>query len=244
MIGLSASLLTKDAQSIGEWARRGYDLITYKTVSSQAREGYPGPHTHWLSADTLANSVGLPSPPPDVWMCDVEAAKRLLAPHQRLIVSVADATAAVLCDTLHIDGIELNLSCPNADTAFDPASLGTLNGKPVYLKVGVLSLRAVERLLKRYPFAAGVTAVNALPVASTVFTGRSRAGLSGAVLRDDACEVVRRLKRVGVGEIISVGGVMTVEDIRQRYDLGATHVQMCTGVMRDPDLAQKWREAL
>lgn len=240
MIGLSASLLTRDAASIHAWARRGYDLLTYKTVSSEARGGYPAPHTHWLSANTLANSVGLPSPAPEAWMPDVTAAKQGLAPHQRLLVSVADSTAAQLCDTLPIDGIELNLSCPNADTAFDPAAIAALT-KPVYLKIGVLPIGNIEALLKRYPTAAGVTAINTLPIASTQFVGRTRAGLSGAVLRDDACEMVRRLVGMGVREVISVGGVLTVEDIQQRYDLGATHVQLCTGAMLDPDLARKWK---
>lgn len=241
MIGLSASLLTRDALSIGAWAERGYDLLTYKTVAGTPRTGYPEPHIHWLSDDTLANSVGLPSPAPEVWMPDVVVAKALLAPHQRLWVSVADDAAALLCSTLPIDGVELNLSCPNGVTAFDPDIIAHITSVPVYLKVGVLGKAGIRALLERYPSAAGITAINAMPTACDLFPGRSVAGMSGAGVRAHACAMVTRLKACGVREIVSVGGVMTVGDIQQRYDLGATHVQMCTGVMRDADLAQKWK---
>jgi dihydroorotate dehydrogenase len=239
VIGLSASLLTRDAASIGAWAARGYDLLTYKTVASTPRTGHPPPHIHWVSEQTLANSVGLPSPAPDVWMPDVLAAKAALAPHQRLWVSVADDGAAALCDALPIDGIELNLSCPNADTAFTPEAVGALT-QPVYLKVGFLSRAELNALLERFPNAAGVTAINAMPTRGNVFAGREVYGLSGAVLRKHACEMLKRLKAMGVATVISVGGVLTVADIEQRFEMGAAHVQMCTGAMRNPNLAREW----
>lgn len=243
MIGLSASLLTRDAASIRAWAALGYDLLTYKTVASTPREGYPPPHTRWVSSTTLANSVGLPSPPPEVWMPDVEAAKTALAPHQRLWVSVADSRAAELCAELPVDGIELNLSCPNAETAFDADAIRRLP-LPVYLKVGMLELDELEAVLQRYSNAAGVTAVNAMPVRGSYFAGRDVAGLSGGILRPQACVMLKRLVTMGVPEVVSVGGVLTVADIQARFDLGATHVQMCTGAMLNAGLAQAWHESV
>jgi dihydroorotate dehydrogenase len=56
-------------------------------------------------------------------------------------------------------------------------------------------------------------------------------GLSGAPLADRSLEVLRLLKKA-VGDattLVSVGGIATAEDARERLDAGATLVQAYTG---------------
>ena len=105
-LGVAAGLLP-NAKWIEAYAARGWDLLTYKTVRSVARECYPVPNwvfvdadagdgpvyaTEILPADPAAISsavcFGMPSREPAFWREDIARAKAALAPGQVLIVSV------------------------------------------------------------------------------------------------------------------------------------------------------------
>jgi dihydroorotate dehydrogenase len=67
-------------------------------------------------------------------------------------------------------------------------------------------------------------------------------GLSGKPLEARSIEVLRLLNQVIAGriEIVSVGGVETTSDVRERLDLGATLVQGYTGfIFQGPFWARK-----
>jgi dihydroorotate dehydrogenase len=113
-IGVPASGLTANWRWIRYFARRGFNVLTYKTVRSEPRSPHCYPHwvfiadgDPWESLDDLsevygdletwpkdmkrfstANSFGVPSPHPEVWKADVGRALAELAPGQLLIVSV------------------------------------------------------------------------------------------------------------------------------------------------------------
>ena len=93
----------------GNWCRyyaeRGFDVVTYKTVRSDARECYPLPNLQPVRTEPLiggesvvaaqpkmsgswAVSFGMPSSPPEVWRRDVEETRRALRSDQVLSVSV------------------------------------------------------------------------------------------------------------------------------------------------------------
>src|SRR5262249_1358778 len=93
----------------GRWilyyAALGFDILTYKTVRSRARECYPLPNLQPVapkpigtSGNTLqtanemqgswAVSCGMPSMSPDVWRADVEWTKCHLSKEKLLSVSV------------------------------------------------------------------------------------------------------------------------------------------------------------
>jgi len=66
-------------------------------------------------------------------------------------------------------------------------------------------------------------------------------GLSGAPLREQSERVLRSVLRQVDGRIsvVSAGGIMTVEDARRRLDLGATLIQIYTGLIyRGPGLVR------
>lgn len=106
-IGIAAGLLL-NRKWIGGYARRGFDLLTYKTVRSSYRPCYELPNwvfveeaqdepgtfriAEELPADPadLSSSVcfGMPSMGPEVWREDVRRAKSELSDGQLLIVSV------------------------------------------------------------------------------------------------------------------------------------------------------------
>lgn len=103
-LGVAAGPLL-NAKWIAGYARLGYDVLTYPTVTSTFRPAYPLPNIrlvesreqaavalrrpHAKGAPTLAVSLGLPSMEPDVWRKDVRRAKDALTTGQLLIVSVA-----------------------------------------------------------------------------------------------------------------------------------------------------------
>ncbi len=113
--GISASILTRNSDCIAFYARRGFDILTYKTVRSKKHEMHPHPNWVFLnshqdidirppfdapviagldywpdepSTASMANSFGTPSQDPSAWQADVERAKHLLHKGQILIVSV------------------------------------------------------------------------------------------------------------------------------------------------------------
>lgn len=106
-LGIAAGLLL-NSRWIDGYARRGFDLLTYKTVRSAARPCYPLPNwvfvedegrgegpvyvTSDLPPDPaqISSSVcfGMPSMAPEVWRADVTRAKGGLSDGQILIVSV------------------------------------------------------------------------------------------------------------------------------------------------------------
>ena len=93
----------------GRWllhyAAMGFDVLTYKTVRSRARECYPVPNLQPITPTELATSgstvqavddmqgawavsFGMPSTSPDLWRFDVEETRRLLPRRKKLSVSV------------------------------------------------------------------------------------------------------------------------------------------------------------
>jgi dihydroorotate dehydrogenase len=105
-LGIAAGLLL-NAKWIEGYAARGWDLLTYKTVRSAARECYPPPNWAFVNADAddgpvyatddlpddpaaISSAVcfGMPSMPPEFWREDIAHAKAVIGAGQMLIVSV------------------------------------------------------------------------------------------------------------------------------------------------------------
>jgi dihydroorotate dehydrogenase (NAD+) catalytic subunit len=104
-IGIAAGPLLNSKWITG-YARLGYDVLTYATVTSTFRPAYTLPNIRPVESReqvaialrrpagngpgiTLAVSLGMPSMEPDVWRKDVARAKEALGRGQILIVSVA-----------------------------------------------------------------------------------------------------------------------------------------------------------
>src|SRR5262249_54316264 len=104
-LGIAAGPLL-NSRWIEAYARLGYGLLTYKTVTTSARPPWPQPNLVYVSTRdpavmlpaprpldpasvTWAVSFGLPSADPDEWRVDVMRAKSKIRPAQVLIVSVA-----------------------------------------------------------------------------------------------------------------------------------------------------------
>ena len=103
-LGVAAGPLL-NSKWVAGYARLGYDILTYATVTSSFRPAYALPNIRVVESReqvavalrrppangtvTLAVSLGMPSMEPDVWRKDVRRAKDALGRGQLLIVSVA-----------------------------------------------------------------------------------------------------------------------------------------------------------
>ena len=116
-LGLPASVLTQNAEWIGYYAHRGFDILTYKTVRTRKTSAHEKPNWAFLidspdhidpsntevdavneytgsdkgdrSKLSMANSFGIPSLEPTSWQEDIKKAKEFLREgHQVLIVSI------------------------------------------------------------------------------------------------------------------------------------------------------------
>jgi dihydroorotate dehydrogenase len=107
-LGVAAGPLLNGAWCL-YYASLGFDVLTYKTVRSRARECYPLPNLQPVrcgslhggeedlpAADTMlgswAVSFGMPSQSPDAWRADVEETRARLSGEKLLSVSVVGST--------------------------------------------------------------------------------------------------------------------------------------------------------
>lgn len=131
-IGIAACPLTARARGISLVSRLGFDVITHKTIRSEAVRAHPWPNLGYVSPFNgmsnlaVTNSIGNASNDLE-WHCaQIAKARSLLLPGQILIVSIfgtevsgrttvedfAYLTARVIEAGAH--AVELNFSCPNA----------------------------------------------------------------------------------------------------------------------------------
>lgn len=162
--------------------------------------------------------------------------------------------------------IEANLSCPNvctqeADLYLSPEAARIVAATvraavphlPLALKVGLFPNRGImEEIVQAVsPHATAICATNSITAkvahkGTLLFDGLRR-GIGGSVTTARCLEETALLRRVldAAGsplELISVGGVTTTQDVRDRLHAGATHVQIATAAMIDPILAIRIRQ--
>ena len=114
--GVPACAVTPHSGFVEYFARRGFDLITYKTVRGESWNPHPSPNLAFaaevrapisaedcgravhptmypdalpdISEASFVNSIGVPSLPIEKWQADIERSRALLGSSQVLIVSV------------------------------------------------------------------------------------------------------------------------------------------------------------
>lgn len=123
-------------------SKLGFDILTYKTIRSEAHPGHQLPNITFvderghqtkkktpLSDLTITNSFGMPSQSPEFLLKDIEKANRSLKLGQLMIVSIVGTPkralsfagdfvhTAILAKEAGAKVIEANFSCPNVEKA-------------------------------------------------------------------------------------------------------------------------------
>lgn len=110
--------------------------------------------------------------------------------------------------------------------------------KPILVKIAPdLSFEAIDEILElaQRRQLAGIVATNttiARPQSSNPIYSET-GGLSGAPLRQRSTEIIRHIHKQTAGKlpIIGVGGIFTVEDAREKFEAGASLLQIYTSLV-------------
>jgi dihydroorotate dehydrogenase subfamily 2 len=257
-VGLAAGF-DKSSRLVTALGEIGFGYIVTGTVTRDARRGNAKPRIV-RRPDELAivNSMGLPN------KGGAYAAHRLMKARRAapVLVSLADeevedvVACLVLLEPL-ADGIELNVSSPNAPwrkSRDNVEHLGRLlealaprRRKPLFVKLPPFRTdEERERALAMARLTAdagmqGLTCTNTIPVEEPRVR-KGSGGLSGKPLLADTVRIVEEVRGV-TGEALVVnacGGIFTAEDARACLDAGATTVQVYTGMIyRGPQIVRE-----
>jgi dihydroorotate dehydrogenase len=241
-LGVAAGV-DKNGSAFEELGALGFGFVEVGTVTALAQEGNPRPRIkRLLRQRAIVNGMGFPNEGAEV------VAKRLRGRSGATVVGVnvgksrvaeaigEDYRASVRAVADVADYLVVNVSSPNTPGLRDLQAAEVLRplledvreelrGTPLLVKIGPdLSdeqIDAVADLALELDLG-GIVAVNTMPV--------DGGGLSGPPLQERAVAVLGRL-RARVGErlvLISVGGIETPDDARERIRAGATLVQAYT----------------
>lgn len=252
-IGLAAGF-DKTCRHLDALGRLGFGYVVGGTVTRAPRKGNPRPR---IVRDpvraALVNAMGLPNP-------GAAAVAVALVKTDRTcprFVSLADETLDDVLASLalvepHVDGIELNASCPNVAWGRDTDTethLRSLVGairertpRPLFVKLApfhdVPSRDAVVALAQVAAEAGadGLTCGNTRPVEDPRLAV-GRGGLSGGPLGETTARCVAEVRTVTGLPVNACGGIATASDAAACLDAGATTVQLYTGlVYRGPGI--------
>jgi dihydroorotate dehydrogenase len=247
-VGLAAGY-DKDCRVTGSLANLGFGYVVGGTVLATPWKGNTKPRIVRIpDRSSLINSLGFPSKG-----LEFAAGKlrKTSTGDARLLVSIAGYSKeeVVRCfSTLQplVAGVELNISCPNAEGAriFQDAErldellteMGRLKEKPLFVKLPPHFSDAERRLNMdlvdvciRHSIE-GVTLVNTWPVEDDRFaTGRG--GLSGKPLFGHMLRIVREVRQ-HAGDRLTInacGGIFSGEDALRALRAGADTLQVFTG---------------
>jgi dihydroorotate dehydrogenase len=262
-VGLAAGF-DKSSRLVTSLGEIGFGYVVTGTVTLAARRGNAKPrivrHPEHLA---IVNSMGLPN------KGAAYAARRLMKARRTapVLVSLADeevedvVAAHTLLEPL-ADGIELNVSSPNAPwrTSRDNVehlrrlleALGPRRRKPLFVKLPPFRTdEERERALAMAKLAVdagtqGLTCSNTIPVEEPLVR-KGSGGLSGRPLLQDTLRIVREIREATGGAFVvnACGGIFAAEDATACLEAGAATVQVYTGMIyRGPQIVREICEGI
>ena len=228
-----------------------------KSITFHSREGNPQPRSYEVRAG-LINRIGLQNDGVEKFV--FEKLPRLLPFESPLIVSVAGESIDDYCQTStfleekakeRIEGLEINVSCPNVENGLifgsDPDLLfklvKTLKSKVTLPLIVKLTPNVTNiSLVSKAAVAAGADAlslINTVKAAAYIWKGPHagqwiEGGLSGLVIKPIALYMVREVAKVVKVPIIGMGGIYNLEDALEFFLAGANAIAIGTATFRDP----------
>jgi dihydroorotate dehydrogenase (NAD+) catalytic subunit len=264
-------LLAAGTAGFGRELREVMDLdalggIVTKSVSPEPRRGNPAPRVAEFPGGML-NSVGLANPGVDAvratelpWLADHLR-------HARVLVSVVGATVtdyalviARLTDQPIVTAFELNVSCPNTERGGEHfganeavlrdlvARCRAASTRPLVVKLApTLGDVARAACVAADAGADGIAVVNTIPGIlyrrGRARLGAANGGVSGPLLLPVGVLAARRVALATRLPVIGVGGIRTIDDVRQYLEAGAALVAIGTAGLAAPRLPPRLARA-
>jgi dihydroorotate dehydrogenase len=273
-VGLAAGF-DKNAVALEGWALLGFGFAEVGTITSRAQPGNPKPRIFRLPEQrALINRLGFNNEGVDAIANRLHHAQTSghwpripigINIGKSRVTPMEEATADYLLsfERLHAVGdyFVLNVSSPNTPglrSLQDREALRELletvqrrnsSQKPLLLKIAPdLTWEAIEEIisLAHEHHLAGLVATNTtIDHSSVPENKRERGGLSGAPLRERSTEIVRFIAKSSHLPIIAVGGIDSVDAALEKFDAGASLVQLYTGfIYEGPGLIRRICRAL
>ena len=257
-VGLAAGF-DKDGVALRAWEALGFGFAEIGTITARAQEGNPKPRIFRITDQrALINRLGFNNQGADaiaVRMRRLNEGPRWpripigINIGKSRVAAIEEATADYLLsfERLHHFGdyFVLNVSSPNTPglrSLQDREALTHLvatiqrrntTRKPLLVKIAPdLSWEAIEEIiaLATEHGLAGLVATNTTTNHATVPRHRAQTGgLSGAPLRERSTEVVRFIAKNSKLPVIAVGGIDSADAALEKFDAGASLVQLYTG---------------
>ncbi|MFQ5352610.1 MAG: dihydroorotate dehydrogenase [Candidatus Binatia bacterium] len=258
-----------------DWSAVG--AIFTKGISLEPRAGNP---PDWAKAPAgriteieygAVNSIGLANVGIDAFVSDKMPFLRRWRKRfgGKVIVNIFGETveeyatlARVLDETEGVDGVEINLSCPNVSSGgieFGQTAEGcarvTEAVRRATTKFVVAKLSPLCAIVEVAPATenAGADALsiaNTLPVLLVDVESHDatpplqRGGLSGPALRPIAVRMTYEARKASCLPVIGIGGIACARDALEFILAGATAVQIGTALFADPDVAASVRTGI
>jgi dihydroorotate dehydrogenase (NAD+) catalytic subunit len=235
--------------------------VVPKTITAQPRMGNQPARTVETAAGLL-NSIGLDNDGVDAFLAHhLPYLAQLAAP---TIVSIAGRThdefvelAERVGRQVGVDGVELNISCPNVSGGVDFGADAEMCGN---LVAGVRAACPVAVIAKLTPnvtriadiaAAASAAGADAVSLINTVLgmavdwrgrrplLGNVVGGLSGPAIKPVALRCVHQVAQAVDTPIIGIGGISTIDDVMEFLVAGASAVQIGTANYVDPTVSTR-----
>jgi dihydroorotate dehydrogenase (fumarate)/dihydroorotate dehydrogenase len=242
-VGLAAGF-DKDGELVEALSYLGFGFVTVGSIMPQARPGNPFPRlVRYPETRSMADSMGLPSKGRDHALACLKRVTHRPVP---VFANVGGFTAAELADSFravepYVDGVEMNLLCPNLPPGetFDELKLlrevlARLQErrKPAIVRVPNTTVQSDERLAELIELCvaggvAGIKVGGGRPVREARL-GTGQGTLHGRAVLEAALGNVARAARLARGrlDIKGNGGVFTADDVRAMQQAGACCVDL------------------
>jgi len=233
--------------------------IIPKTITQEPRIGNPPPRT-FETACGLLNSIGLDNDGIELFLQN--HLEYLSSLGTALIVNIAGRTLAefvAMATKLHsvkgIEGLELNISCPNVSGGVDFGTNPELTREVVTGVRNACNYPVIAKLtpnvtsvpeIAQAAAEAGADAVSLVNTFQglavdwknrTPILGAGLGGLSGPAIKPLALRIVSQVATQVDIPVIGVGGISSLDDAMEFFVAGATAIQIGTANFYNPSLA-------
>ncbi len=236
--------------------------IVVKGISREPKEGNPPPRIVETTAGML-NSIGLQNVGVDLFV--KEKLPFLRGFDTRLIVNFFGDSieeycevASILSDVEGVDGLEMNVSCPNKQEGW--LEFGTVPELTFKVTSAVKKRTHLPLMVKLSPNVTDIAAIaraaedggcDALSLINTLsgigvdaetrrpMLANVVGGLSGPAIKPVALKMVWQLAGKTKLPLIGMGGIMTAEDAIEFMIVGASAVQVGTANFRNPSATMR-----
>ena len=265
-VGLAAGF-DKNAVALPAWQALGFGFIEAGTVTARGQAGNVKQRIFRLPAQkALINRLGFNNEGADAMAQRLgQLKKSSLWPDipvginlgKSKVTPIEEATADYLLAFERLqhfgDYFVLNVSSPNTpnlrklqdaaalDDLFSHMQRRNAEHKPILVKIAPdLEWEAIEEILalvKEHEIAGIIATNTTIDHSAIAQENEQQGGLSGEPLRKRSTEIVKFIASKSETPVIAVGGIMDADSALEKFDAGATLVQLYTGyVYRGPAL--------